>query len=145
MVNEFPIAGSATGLMYVMAILPAVILGVLLYAAYAVNNISFKVSDSQLTIDAAIYGRSINRSAIDMDGVRVMTPGEVDTRFLPKKRTNGFGLHSRKLGWFQLNSGEKALLAVSPGESLVYLPTREGYALLVSPKEPDAFVAALRR
>ena len=48
-------------------------------------------------------------------------------------------------GWFRLKNGEKALVSLTDRHRAVYVPTSRGYALLVSPAEPDSFLAALRR
>ena len=57
----------------------------------------------------------------------------------------GTGLPGYKAGWFKLQNGEKALLSLTDTRRAVYVPTSRGFALLVSPAQPDSFVAALRR
>ena len=47
-------------------------------------------------------------------------------------------------GWFKLEGGERALLYLTDVQRAVYVPTTEGYGVLLSPSDPDAFVAALR-
>ncbi|HYG81514.1 MAG TPA: PH domain-containing protein, partial [Pyrinomonadaceae bacterium] len=48
-------------------------------------------------------------------------------------------------GWFRLANGEKALLYLTDRRKAVYIPTADGYSVLISPNNPDAFLAALRR
>jgi hypothetical protein len=48
-------------------------------------------------------------------------------------------------GWFDLASGESALLYLTDRQRAVYVPTDLGFSLLLSPRDPDAFLAALRR
>jgi hypothetical protein len=62
-----------------------------------------------------------------------------------KWRTNGAGLPGYSAGWFTLRDGEKSLAFVTDRHRVLYLPTREGYALMVSLLEPDRFLVALRR
>ena len=47
-------------------------------------------------------------------------------------------------GWFRLAKGEKALLYLTDKRKAVYIPTSEGYSVLISPEHPDRFIAALR-
>ncbi len=62
-----------------------------------------------------------------------------------RTRTNGAGLPGYQAGWFRLQSGEKALVFVTDLERVVYVPTNEGYSLLLSVEEPDEFLDALTR
>jgi hypothetical protein len=44
-----------------------------------------------------------------------------------------------------LKDREKALLVLTGSKRAVYVPTTQGYALLLSPKRPAEFLAALQR
>ena len=43
-----------------------------------------------------------------------------------------FGLPGFRAGWFRLRTNEKALVLLTDPFGVTYLPTREGYALLIS-------------
>lgn len=60
-------------------------------------------------------------------------------------RTNGIGMPGLRLGWFRLEDGGKAFVAITDPDKVVRIPTREGYTVLVSIDEPDALVARFRR
>lgn len=62
----------------------------------------------------------------------------------PRWRRVGTGLPGYQSGWFQLRNGEKALLYLTDRSKAVYIPTSQGYSLLLSPANPEAFLAALR-
>jgi hypothetical protein len=62
----------------------------------------------------------------------------------PTRRTMGTGLPGYQAGWFRLRNGEKALLYLTDQARAVYIPTTLGYSVLLSPVDPDAFLAALR-
>ena len=62
---------------------------------------------------------------------------------LPARRTMGTGLPGYQSGWFRLKNGEKALLYLTDRTKAVYVPTTEGYGLLLSPDDPDGFLGAL--
>jgi hypothetical protein len=49
-----------------------------------------------------------------------------------------------QVGWFRLRNGEQALLYLTDTSRAVYVPTTAGYSVLLSPQEPDEFLAAVR-
>ena len=55
----------------------------------------------------------------------------------------GTGMPGYQAGWFRLQNGDKALVYMTDSRRAVYVPTTEGYAVLVSPADPDAFVSAV--
>jgi len=63
----------------------------------------------------------------------------------PRRRTMGTGLPGYRSGWFRLQNGESALVYLTDSTRAVYIPTSEGYSVLVTPSDPDAFLAAVRR
>jgi hypothetical protein len=59
-------------------------------------------------------------------------------------RTLGIAVPGYRAGCFRLVNGEKDLLYVTDGARVVSVPTRAGFAVLVSQQEPVRFFAALR-
>jgi hypothetical protein len=57
----------------------------------------------------------------------------------------GTGLPGFSAGWFRLRNGNKALVYLTDGSRAVYIPTRNGYDVLLSPQQPDAMLVELRR
>ena len=57
----------------------------------------------------------------------------------------GTGLPGYLAGWFKLQNGEKALLYVTYTSSVVRIPTRNGYQVLLSVQDPHRFLEALER
>jgi hypothetical protein len=57
----------------------------------------------------------------------------------------GGGLAGYRSGWFRLADGSRVQAFVRDGQPAVLLPTHQGYSLLVSVPDPDAFIARLRR
>jgi hypothetical protein len=43
-----------------------------------------------------------------------------------------------------LKNGERVLVYLTDDRRAVYVPTSAGYSVLLSPREPDQFLAALR-
>ena len=58
--------------------------------------------------------------------------------------TDGLGVGGYASGWFRLQNGEKALIYLTDRRSVAYLPTRDGYSVLLSSHEPERLIAALR-
>lgn len=60
-------------------------------------------------------------------------------------RTNGIGIPGLSLGWFRTRGGERVFGAVTDFRRAVLLPTSLGYNIIVSPRNPEQFLADLRR
>jgi len=91
-----------------------------------------------------IYGRSIPLTSLKLDSSRIVDLAtEIDLSL--KRRTNGIGLPNYAAGWFKLRNGEKALAFVTDKQKVLYLPTREGYSILISVVEPIKILDALKR
>ena len=111
--------------------------------AYASRHVRFEISPAGLAIRGDIYGRRLAFPSLLTGEAKVLDLG-ADPAHRPVLRTNGTGLPGYGSGWFKLANGEQALLFVTD-RRVVYLPTREGYAVLLSVAEPEAFLQALRQ
>ena len=126
------------------ALLMAAILCLTGYIAYSSRQVQFELSDSQLYIRGGFYGRIIpitslvTEQAIEVELNR-------NSPYQPTRRTNGIGLPGYNSGWFKLRNGEKALLFVTELRRVIYLPTTDGYSLLLSVQEPERFLHSLNR
>jgi hypothetical protein len=144
--QTFTIAPGSAKALWVIA--PIVVLTVILVvgalgaSALGARRSRFEVTPEGLRLRGDLYGRLIPASAIRTDGVmRVdfgITPG-----LTPSSRRMGTALPGYKSGWFSLRNGEKALLYLTDRNRAVYVPTTQGYSILLSPIDPDAFIAAL--
>lgn len=127
-----------------VAILLLAVLGLLFATIGSSRSARFELSPAGLRLRGDLYGRFI--PSAELDGARARRVNLVEERELaPRWRTLGTGLPGYRAGWFRLANGEKALLYLTDQRSAVYVPTRSGYSVLVSPQEPDRFVAALKR
>jgi len=110
--------------------------------ALTMQSVKFEVEPDGLRIHAALYGRYIPWSSVAWDRARLVDRrSEKDLR--PTLRTNGIGLPGYLAGWFRLRSGEKALLFLSGKGEAVYLPTTEGFAVMLSAREPRELYGAI--
>jgi hypothetical protein len=105
--------------------------------------VRFEVSAQGLNIRGDLYGRVIPLSALQIPAARC-----VDVKQEPQYRLwiklNGAGLPGYHSGWFLTRNKEKVLAFLTRTDVVAYLPTTQGYTLMVSPEQPAEFLAALQ-
>ena len=121
----------------------AVAIGVLVMVTLAARTARFEVSSDGMRLRGDLWGRFIPAAALRVDQARRID-FTTSPELLPGRRTMGTGLPGYQSGWFRLKNGDKALLYLTDRSKAIYIPTREDYALLLSPDDPDRFMAALR-
>jgi len=114
------------------------------YIAMSLNNVSFELTSGGLRIRAPLYGRLIPLAALNVEKAELVDLSKDESR-RPSWRRNGIGLPGYGAGWFSLKNREKALLFLTTRSDVVYVPTSEGYSLLLSVKDPQEFVNELKR
>jgi hypothetical protein len=144
--QTFPIAPAELKAMWVIVVivLLAIVLavGILMTAVRGSYSSTFDVSSEGLRLSGDWYGRLIPADHVrGREARRVDFERSPDLR--PGRRTLGTGMPGYRAGWFRLQNGEKALLYLTDERRAVYVPTTEGYSVLVSPADPDAFLSAL--
>ena len=138
MSQVFPIVPASSKTLWsigVFAVLMLVMLCLSLVIAYSSQQVKFEINEQQLSITGDLYGRTIPLTSLVIDKAKVIKL-EKSSPYQPRWRTNGIGLPGYQSGWFKLKNGEKALLFVTEYNQVVYLPTVEGYSLLISVKQP---------
>ena len=124
------------GLLTMLGMLMLAFVGIL----FALNRRALLLTDKELIVRAGFYGRTLPRSSLRPEAA--LEVSLLEYRELgPLWRTNGIGLPGFKAGWFRLRNREKALVLLTDPFKVTYLPTSEGYALLIS---TNALLAALR-
>ena len=112
------------------------------FATSGARSSRFEVSSEGLRLRGDLWGRLIPTRDLRLDQARRVTI-EKTSDLAPRWRTMGTGMPGYQAGWFRLKNGEKALVYLTDRSRAVYLPTTEGYSLLLSPADPDAFLTAL--
>jgi len=138
-----PASGRALGFFAGFGVLMLGMAAMFGYFAVASRTARFELSAQGLAIHSAPYGRTLPASAL-LPEQATLVDLRSDRELQPTLRTNGIGLPGYAAGWFRLRKGEKALLFVTDPSRVVYLPTREGYSVLLSVAEPERFIEALR-
>ena len=142
----FPIAPAASRYLWFVVPVSVILIGLVALFIVSVRGAhasSFEVTADGLRLRGDLYSRTIPRSQIDVTGARRVNLTS-ETGLRPVSRRLGTALPGYLSGWFRLANGEKALLYLTDRAKAVYVPTTAGYSLLLSPADPDAFVATLR-
>jgi len=142
---EFELTPPSSGTLAVLGLIATLLVvtaTLLVWITWSASHSSISIRDRSLKIDIPVYGRTIPIANLDLAGAQVLSLDESsDVRTV--MRTNGIGLPGYAAGWFKLASGRKALLGVTSGPVL-YIPTSEGYSILLSLKHPDVALQKLR-
>ncbi len=141
--QEFPIVAPPAGTLVFSLALLLPVLVILLYLVFAPRLVKFEVSPEGLRIRGEIYGRLIPATDLDLEHARpVDLTADPDRRL--GRRTNGIGMPGYASGWFRLKNGENSLVFVTDKTRVAYIPTRQGYSVLVSVERPHEFLSVLR-
>ncbi len=115
----------------------------ILLMAWGATRAGFEVSPEGLHVRGALYGRKLPHASLLLERARHVD-FRVDLELRPRRRTNGIGLPGYLAGWIKLRSGEKALAFLSDRSRVVYIPTTEGYSMMLSVYDPEIFLSRLR-
>lgn len=141
-VFEVPDAGGNVVLGLLLLI--PVALSVVLAALFWPRPLRLEVTSHEVKVSGSIYGRTLSRGDLELEAARA-----VDLRrepaLIPVRRSNGVSLASHQVGWFRLRNGQRALCFLTRRDSVVYLPTKANFVLLLSTSEPDQLLAALSK
>lgn len=144
--NVFPIAPAESRYLWFLIPIAALLVGVIVLLAVSLRGAQaskFEVLPQGLRLSGDLYGRTIPFGQLRADlARRVDLAAEPQLRLRWKRM--GTGLPGYQAGWFKLRNGEKALVYLTDRSRAVYIPTRAGYSVLISPSDPDAFLSALR-
>lgn len=102
-----------------------------------------EVDEAGIRLHGDMYGRFIPRAALRTKEVRAVDLDR-EPALQPASRRFGTGLPGYSSGWFRLQNGEKALVYLTDRSRVVYIPTTQGFSVLVSTDKPERLVAALR-
>lgn len=103
----------------------------------------FELSDAGLRLRGDLYGRMIPADSLRGGAARIIDLSS-SPDLQPGLRTMGTAFPGYRAGWFRLRNGEKALVYLTETSRTVYIPTRTGYSVLVTPQRPERFLERLR-
>lgn len=145
--NVFPIIPATVKvgwfIVFICAIM-ALVIGLMIYVGFSAQNSKVIVEADRIRLSGDLWGRSIPFAKLDMSRAQIMDITKASP-FRPRWRTCGTAMPGYASGWFRLQNKEKALLYVTRRDNVVYIPTTEGYSLLLSVQEPQRFLDVLRQ
>lgn len=139
-----PASARALWFLGAVGVVLLVLLAVFAYTAYSSRHTRFEIGETSLRIRGDLWARSIPLSALALEGARVIDLAATPA-LRPRFRVGGTGLPGYRSGWFTLRNGEKALLYVTDTSRVAYVPTGDGYSILLSVAKPQDFLDALAR
>jgi hypothetical protein len=148
MADVFPIVPAQGKVLFIIGVfviaLMAAVTVVMILAMRGGGSSRFEMSNEGLRLRGDLYGRTIPWSALRTREARIVDLG-VTYELAPTSRTAGTAVPGYQSGWFRLSNGEKALLYLTDRQRAVYVPTTQGYSLLLSPREPQRFLERLQQ
>ena len=106
------------------------------------KNTKVNITSETVQIKGGVYGKSIPKDALLLDDAEILNLDR--QRQYGIIRTNGIGLPGYSAGWFRTSGGDKVLAFVTNRKKVVRIPTTNGYDLMLSMEEPEAFLEALK-
>lgn len=101
------------------------------------------VDANGIEVATTFYRRRLGWGELRLDEARVASLDE-HTQLKPLMKSNGTELPGFRSGWFRLRNREKALVAMLRGPRITWVPTTQGYGLLLQPRNPQALLDHLR-
>ena len=147
MVTVFEIVPAGMKPFYLLLPIFVLLLGVLCLlgmTGYGSQRERFVLSDAGLDFRGDIWGRRLPWEALHLAQARVVDL-KGQPNFRPRSRRAGTALPGYQSGWFRLVNGQRALVYITSWHRVLYVPTSAGYALLLSPQDPDGMLRELQR
>ena len=128
----------------IICMLLALVFIALAFTAYSARHSRVEIESDRIRMVGDFWGREILFSQLHVSSARIVDLGRAK-EYSPKRRTLGTGLPGYASGWFRLHNGEKALVYLTRRDEVVYVPTSEGYSLLLSVEDPQRFITILEQ
>ena len=107
--------------------------------------ITFSIRVNENTIKASsLFSYKITVRKEDVENICVVDLSK-HPELRPKIRTFGTGLPGLNLGWFTLENGAKAFLAITNNKQAVVIKLKDGTYVILSPKNFQEFVNTLKQ
>ena len=117
--------------------------GIAIVVDRAMRRHRIVVDAGGIEVATTFYKRRLGWSQLRLDEARVANLDE-HTHLKPTFKSNGTAVPGFRSGWFRLRNREKALVAMGGGPRVAWVPTTEGYGLLLQPRQPQALLEHLR-
>ena len=123
----------------VLAITLAVYAGIVLL----MRRHRLRMDAGGLELATTFYTRRLRWEQLRLGAARVVDIDE-RTELKPMLKSNGVAMPGFHSGWFRSRGFDRLLVASAGGKRLLWVPTHEGYALLLQPRKPAAALERMR-
>lgn len=96
-----------------------------------------------LEVATTFYTRRLSWEQLRLDAARVVDIDE-RTELKPMFKSNGVAMPGFHSGWFRSRGFNRLLVASAGGKRLLWVPTQEGYDLLLQPRKPAAALERMK-
>lgn len=96
-----------------------------------------------IEVATTFYRQRIALADLRIDAARLVRLEE-HPDLKPLLKSNGYALPGFRSGWFRLRNWQKAFVATSDGDRVLWLPTSRGFGLLLQPRDPQRLLDRLR-
>ncbi len=127
----------------IIGVVLLILSGYLFFSLSNAGGTEVIVSEKGLQIKDVSYGKFIPRSSLIISKARIVDLN-VEKGYRPSLRIWGTSLPGYSAGWFTLRDGEKALVFLCNHTKVVYIPTKDGYSLLLDMQNPEGFLRVLK-
>jgi len=140
---KFTLPPPPTAIIVVLSVF-IVILFVIVLLIAPIIFFSIRVSKEKISINAPpLNSYSFRRDEV---GEVYIVDLSLNREYLPVMRTFGIGLPGWKVGWYKLENGGQAYLAItSTTGKVVVFKLRNGKYVILQPKDFNGFVEALKK
>lgn len=132
-----------TSMNMVVGVTLLIALPIMGFITYSISFPSITLSDGQLTVNAGLYSHSVSLSDINKDSTRLVEL-ENEPSLSLGMRTNGIGLFSYNVGYFNLKNGQAAFVVLE-GSRAVIVPTNNGVTFLLSTDDASKLIATIQQ
>ena len=110
---------------------------------WLIGRQQLRLRNDGLQVTSSFYRRTLPLASLQLDKARVLDLAEhIDYR--PRRKRNGTALPGLKSGWYSLANGNRALVAIYNQDKVLWLPTSEGFDLLLQPHSAQVLLDHLR-
>ena len=142
----FTIAPANARVLWLVGLVPLAVLVIVIAVLWAsisgARTARFELSPEGLRLRGDWYGRLIPADHLVRGAARRVDFAQAP-ELLPGRKTMGTSFSGYQAGWFRLRNGDRALLYLTDRQKAVYVPTTDGYGVLLSPSEPEKFLSVL--
>ncbi|RYY26910.1 MAG: hypothetical protein EOP62_09135 [Sphingomonadales bacterium] len=130
-------------MMWILGFAGLATLAAVVLVALGARKPEFAVEHGNLTISNSLFGRTIPAAELDIASARIID-FQSSPQLAPHWRKFGIGLPGRQSGWYSIRNGRSALLFLTRSDRVIYLDSRNGYSILLSPENPEAFLSKMQ-